>query len=102
MNPDRLRKQIQASPSINGLLDSAIFLPVEWRITRRHYIHRLRLPAYAAENICIVVFLGLPTAESAQAGLAVGKRIHKPKVDFMTPSPFIYPISKEQPRTSLN
>jgi len=31
---------------------------------RRHYLHRLRLPAYAAGKICTVVILGLPMAES--------------------------------------
>jgi len=49
----------------------------------RHFIHRLRLPANAAGKICAVVILGLPTV--AQVGSAVGKPIHKPKIDVYDP-----------------
>jgi len=38
-------------------------------VGQRHYIHRLRLPGQAAGKNCIVVILGLATAESLQLRL---------------------------------
>jgi len=65
----------------------------------------LGLPSYAAEKICTIVILSLPTAESVQLrwGQLLVNLYINPKLIFMTLSPSIYPISMAltRPNTSI-
>jgi len=48
----------------------------------------------------MIVILGLATASATQVGSAVVKPMHKPKINFMTLSLSVYPISMVLRQTS--